>query len=85
MNGIRNDFAASKVSFHVTKKKNSYFRAGDYGKKRVHFFSNNKENDKNFYELYIINTHQEITHTNKLTCFIQENKRIVYTGKKEKK
>ncbi|MFL8937773.1 hypothetical protein ACKA06_13340 [Rossellomorea oryzaecorticis] len=78
-----NGYAASRLSFRVIKKKKSYFRAGDYGKKRVHFFSNKKENGKHLDELYISHIHPGTTHTNKLTCIIQENNRIVYTGKKE--
>jgi hypothetical protein len=77
------DFASRRVSFQVVKRNNSYFRAGDYGKKRVLFFCHNKENDKNFIELYNSQTPPRITHTNKLICLFKENQRVVYTGEKE--
>jgi hypothetical protein len=82
MNRRLNGFAVSRLTFRVAKKKESYFRAGDYGKKRVHFFSNKKENGKHLDELYASYIDPGTTHTNKLTCIIQENKRIVYTGRK---
>jgi hypothetical protein len=82
-NWHQKDFASTKLCFTVTKHTNRYFRAGDYGKKRVHFFCQMQENDKNFIELYNDQTPPEITHTNKLICFIKENERIIYTGKKE--
>ncbi|KSU60455.1 hypothetical protein AS034_16575 [[Bacillus] enclensis] len=75
------DFSSMKISFKVTKKNSSYYRAGNYGKKRIHFFSNHKENDKNHYELYHFHIQPSTTHSNKLTCFIKENERIIYSGK----
>ncbi|XXM72889.1 hypothetical protein ACQ0QQ_03035 [Lysinibacillus sphaericus] len=75
------DFSSRKISFRISKKNTSYFRAGDYGRKRVHLFSNNKENDRHTYELYYVDIHPRTTHSNKLTCFIKENERIIYTGK----
>jgi hypothetical protein len=77
------DFASRRVSFQVVKRNNSYFRAGDYGKKRVLFFCQTQENDKNFIELYNSQTPPRITHTNKLICLFKENHRVVYTGEKE--
>jgi hypothetical protein len=76
------DFASTKLSFLISSHTKRYFRAGDYGKKRVHFFCQSPENDKHFIELYNDQTPPEMTHTNKLICFIKENERIIYTGKK---
>ncbi len=75
------DFSSRKISFRIAKKNTLCFRAGNFGRKRVHLFSNNRENDKHFYDLYFVHTHPRITHSNKLTCFIKENERIIYTGK----
>jgi hypothetical protein len=74
------DFSSRRISFQIAKKNTSCFRAGNYGRKRVHLFSNNKENDKHYFELYFVHTHPRSTHSNKLTCFIKENERIIYTG-----
>jgi hypothetical protein len=82
-NSMQKDFSSKRICFQLSNKNNRYFRAGNYGKKRVHFFCQMQENDKNFIELYNDQTPPEITHTNKLICFIKENERIIYTGKKK--
>ncbi|OIU67703.1 hypothetical protein BHE18_12815 [Rossellomorea aquimaris] len=75
------DFSSMSISFQVSKKNKSCFRAGNCGKKRIHFFSSYKENDKNHSGLYHFHTQPRTTRSNKLTCFIKENDRIIYIGK----
>ncbi|MEL3970725.1 hypothetical protein AAEO50_00385 [Rossellomorea oryzaecorticis] len=72
------DLSLNRMSFHLSAENKRCFRAGIYGKKRVNFISQTKE-DKYFIELYNFPPQHR---TNILTCFIKENERIVYTGKK---
>ncbi|OAT81008.1 hypothetical protein A6P54_13525 [Bacillus sp. MKU004] len=73
------DLSFNRMSFHLSAENKKCFRAGIYGKKRVNFISQTKE-DKYFTELYNFPPQHR---SNILTCFIKENERIVYTGKKD--
>jgi hypothetical protein len=83
-NPVQKDYSSKRISFQLSNKNDRYFRAGDYGKKRVHFFCQLQKNDKNHIDLYNDQTPHGVLHTNKLICYIKENKRIIYTGKKER-
>ncbi|MCA1055153.1 hypothetical protein LCM10_09150 [Rossellomorea aquimaris] len=80
-----NEFDSTKTSIKISKNGTSRFRAGDYGKKRIHLFLNTRDRERSLYHQDPEHSLKPLSIGSKLTCFIKENGRIVYTGKKKQK
>ncbi len=81
------NYSTQRICFPMHDKARVFIKAGDYGKKRILFLSENTTNDKTFIDLDLI-TNLPMQHTqtrtiskNTLTCLIQENNNIIYSGK----